>query len=161
MRIAAGIVLIIAAVMNVFGAMAYLGGGALVSGASSLSKMAEEEMKKSGQEMTAEQKQAMASLQDAKTKVSTAGWMPFGAFLLVTAVISIIGAVSLFQGKRAKFILVAAILVIAGEVIGTLMTGFGIGKIIGLAAAVLAIIAARGIMAGSSGGGQGHPAVAA
>jgi hypothetical protein len=72
--------------------------------------------------------------------------MGFGVFLLVTVGTSIAGAVCLFRRKAAKFIIVAAALALAAEVIASLIIGFGIGKILGLAGGVLAILGAREIM---------------
>ena len=72
-------------------------------------------------------------------------------FLLVTVGTSIAGAVCLFRSKGAKFIIVAAALAIGAEVIGTVIIGFGIGKILGLVGGVLGILGARQIMAKSRG----------
>jgi hypothetical protein len=160
MRIAAGIVLIIAALINIFAAIGYLGAGGAVAAGGKLTQLAEEQARKEGRTMTPEEKQAMAQLNAASSsmKTSPGALMGFGAFLVLTVVTSIIGAVSLFQGKRAKFILVAGVLAAAAEVVGILITTFGFTNIIGLAAAALAIIAARSI--GARAAAQGSPAVA-
>ena len=55
MRVAGGVILIIAAVMNLFAAIGYLGAGAMMGGAGKLTSMVEEESKKQGRELTDEQ----------------------------------------------------------------------------------------------------------
>jgi hypothetical protein len=148
MRIAAGIILIIAAVINIVAALGYLGGGALSSagGASALSKALQEESAKSAN--TADTSAALAKLQQATDNApSGKALMGFGAFLLVTVVTSIAGAVCLFRSKAAKFVIVASGLALAAEVIGSLIIGFGPGKILGLVGGILGILGARSIMA--------------
>jgi len=150
MRIAAGIVLIIAAVINVFAALGYLGGGALSSagGTSALSKALQEEANKSGQQLTAEQSAAMAKIKQATDNAPSGNvLMGFGAFLVLTIATSIAGAVCLFRGKAAKFIIVAALLAAGAEIGGILITRFGAANILGLVGAVLALLSARSIMA--------------
>jgi hypothetical protein len=73
--------------------------------------------------------------------------MGFGAFLLVTVVTSIAGAVCLFRGKAAKFIIAAALLAAGAEVGGIVLLRFGAANIAGLLGAVLALVSARSIMA--------------
>src|SRR5690242_13644060 len=119
MRIAAGIVLIIAAVINVFAALGYLGGGALSSagGANALSKALQEETNKPGQQLTAEQSAAMAKIKQATDNAPSGNvLMGFGAFLVLTIVTSIAGAVCLFRGKAATFIIVAALMAAGAEI---------------------------------------------
>ena len=148
MRIAAGIILIIAAVINIVAALGYLGGGALSSagGASALSKALQEESAKSAN--TADTNAALAKLQQATDNApSGKALMGFGAFLLVTVVTSIAGAVCLFRGKAAKFIIAAALLAAGAEVGGIVLLRFGAANIAGLLGAVLALVSARSIMA--------------
>jgi len=148
MRIAAGIILIIAAVINIVAALGYLGGGALSSagGASALSEALQKEAAKSGQ--TAETSAAMAKLQAATDNApSGKALMAFGGFLVVTVVTSIAGAVCLFRGKGAKFIIVAALLAAGAEIGGIVLLRFGAANIAGLLGAVLALVSARSIMA--------------
>jgi hypothetical protein len=150
MRIAAGIVLIIAAIINIVAALGYLGGGALSSagGGSALSKALAEESRKSGTQLTAEQNAAMAKLQQAtENGPSGTALMGFGVFLVVTVVTSIAGAVCLFRGKAAKFIIVAALLAAGAEIGGILITRFGAANVAGLLGAALALISVRSIMA--------------
>lgn len=145
MRVAAGVILIIVAVINLFAAMGYF----TLGGAGKLSAIVAEQQAKSGQEMTPESKESLAKL-DAATKqlgASGSALIGFAVFLLVTVGTSIAGAVCLFRSKGAKFIIIASALAIGAEVIGTVIIGFGIGKILGLAGGVLGILGARQIMA--------------
>jgi hypothetical protein len=149
MRIAAGVILIIAAVINLFAAFGYMVGGAVVGGAGKLGSMMEEASKKQGRELTDEQKKQFEQLESAASTVKTSGsaLVGFGVFLLVTVGTSIAGAVCLFRSKAAKFIIIASALAIGAEVIGSLIIGFGIGKILGLVGGILGILGARSIMA--------------
>jgi hypothetical protein len=147
MRIVAGIVLIIAAVINIFAALGYLGGGALSSGGgSAFSKALQEEAAKSGR--SADEAAAIAKLQQASDKApSGTVLMGFGAFLVLTVATSIAGAVCLFRGKAAKFIILAALLAAGAEIGGIMITRFGYANIAGLLGAALALVSVRGIMA--------------
>jgi hypothetical protein len=151
MRIAAGIVLIIAAVINIVAALGYLGGGALSSaGASSaLSKALQDEARKN---QTPEEAAALAKIQQASDKApSGTTLMGFGVFLVVTVATSIAGAVCLFRGKAAKFIILAALLAAGAEIGGILLTRFGYANIAGLLGAALALVSVRSIMAKAAG----------
>lgn len=145
MRTAAGVLLIIVAVFNLIASLGYLAGGALTTGASEMAIYAEQQ---SGDTITAEDKAALAKVKD-EIGGSGIGLMAFGVFLLVSVGILIAGAVFLFQNKKAQFIMIAAGMAILGEVIGSLITGFGIMKILGLVAGIMAILAAKG-MGGST-----------
>src|SRR4051794_36126545 len=114
MRVAAGVILIIAAVINLFAAIGYLASGALVGGAGKLTNMVAEESKKQGRELTEDQKQQFAQINEASGKMggSAGALMGFGVFLFVTVGTSIAGAVCLFRRKAAKFIMIAAALAI-------------------------------------------------
>jgi hypothetical protein len=167
MRVAAGVILIIAGVMNLFAALGYLAGGALVGGAGKLTTMAEEQSRKQGRELTDEQKASFAQLNDTSSKMKKAAGplMGFGVFLLVTVGTSIAGAVSLFRRKAVKFVMVAAGLAIAAEVLSMVVVGavlglpIGFGKVLfssfGLVGGILGILGARQIAAMSA-----EPAVA-
>jgi hypothetical protein len=162
MRVAAGVILIIAAVMNLFAAFGYLASGALVGGAGKLTTMAEEQSRKQGRELTEEQKASFAQLNDASGKMKNVAGplMGFGVFLLVTVGTSIAGAVCLFRRKAVKFIMVAGGLAIGAEVLSMVVVGavlglpIGFGKVIfsslGLVGGVLGILGARQITAMSA-----------
>ena len=129
MRIAAGVMLIIAAVLNLFASIGYLGFGGAMTGVGSMDEMGA----------------------DGATLVAGGGMlMAMGLFLLVSVGILIAGAVFLFQQKKPGFALGAGVMAILAEVFGILITAFGIMNIIGLVAGVLAIIAAKSYTEGGS-----------
>ncbi|GJM06214.1 MAG: hypothetical protein DHS20C09_22100 [marine bacterium B5-7] len=144
MKVAAGVILIIAAVFNLFAGLAYLGGGAATSGLSDAvdSAMVQEQM-------TDAEKAEMERVQD-EVGGSAMGFMAFGVFLLVSVGILIAGAVFLFTNKKAQFIMVAGGMAIVAEVIGILITTFGITNLVGIVGGVLAIIAAKSMGQNSS-----------
>ncbi len=140
MKVAAGVILIIAAVFNLFAGLAYLGGGAASTGFSEA--MNSTEMQQQRSQMTAEEKTNM----DKATKfVGTGGTglMIFGVILLVSVGILIAGAVFLFTDKKAQFIMMAGGVAILVEVIGILITHFGITNVVGLVGGALAIYCAK------------------
>lgn len=148
MRTAAGVLLIIAAVLNLVASLGYLGGGAASSAlGSGMSDVAMQMENQSGSQMTAEQK---AQLQEIKDQASGTGvgLMAFGVFLLVSVGILIAGAVFLFQNKKAQFIMIAGAMAVLAEVIGSLMTSFGVMNIIGLVGGIMAILAAKSMGTG-------------
>jgi len=138
MRVAAGVILIIAAVFNLIASLGYLAGGAVTSGASSFAESAYVQ----GQELTAQQKADIQKVQD-EVGGTGIGFLAFGVFLLASVGILIAGAVFLFQDKKPQFIMVAGGMAILAEVIGILITQFGIFNILGLVGGALAIIAAK------------------
>jgi hypothetical protein len=69
----------------------------------------------------------------------------------VTVATSIAGAVCLFRGKAAKFIILAALLAAGAEIGGILLTRFGYANIAGLLGAALALVSVRSIMAKAAG----------
>lgn len=150
MRTAAGVLLIIAAVLNLIAGLTYLGGGALTqglsTGASQVATMAEKE---SGNQMTAEQKAELDKFQD-EVGGTGIGFMAFGLFLLVSVGILIAGAVFLFKNQKAQFIMIAGGMAIAAEAIGSMISTFGVMNIVGLVGGIMAIIAAKGMGAGSA-----------
>ncbi len=137
MKVAAGVILIIAAVFNLFAGLAYLGGGAATSG---LSGAVDTAMMQ--EQMTEAEKAEMQKVTD-EVGGSAMGLMAFGVFLLVSVGILIAGAVFLFTNKKPQFILVAGGMAIVAEVIGILITTFGITNLVGIVGGVLAIIAAK------------------
>ncbi len=138
MRIAAGVLLIIVAVLNLFAGFTYLAGGALVGGATAV-----------GADMAAEANAAnQAEVAEAVNQGFLAGGALglFGIFLLVLTGLLITAAVFLFRSTKAKFIFVVAALAILGELIGAYLTSdLGITNIFGLVAGALAFYAATTI----------------
>jgi len=145
MRIAAGVLLIIAAVINLFASLGYLGGGAVTTGLGDIGESAIEAAMLADGDMTAEERAAAAEFADGMTG-SGGLLMAMGVFLLISVGILIAGAVFLFQSKQAQFALVAGIVALVAEVLGMALTSFGIMNLIGLVAGVLTIIAARSYM---------------
>lgn len=129
MRIAAGVFLILAAIINLLAAVGYFTAGAVSSGAGAIAEAAQKEAEKQGTkiEMSAEDK---ANLDKAKS--AGGGLMIFGIVLLVSVGTSIAGAVQLFRQKGAKFVMAAGGLAILVEVIGIVLTAFGITNLIGI-----------------------------
>jgi len=146
MRTAAGVILIIAAVFNLLASFGYLAGGAATTSLSSVATYAEQN---GGQQMTAEQKEAISKAQD-EVGGAGMGFMAFGVFLLVSVGILIAGAVFLFKNTNAKFIMVAGGMAILAEVIGILITTFGVTNLVGLVGGIMAVLAAKGMGGGSA-----------
>lgn len=150
MRIAAGVLLILAAVINLFASLGYLGGGAATTGLSNISESAmESTMMESDAEMTEEEVREAVEFSGGM-KSAGGVLMGMGVFLLVSVGVLIAGAVFLFQSKQAKFAMGAGIMALVGEGLGIAMTSFGVMNLIGLVAGILAIIAARSYMSETS-----------
>ncbi len=145
MRVAAGVCLILAAVLNLFGALGYLGGGAATTGISHLGKVAMEEAAKQNNTEVSESDMAQLEIVSGVGKGIGGLLMAMGVFLLVSVGILIAGAVFLFQSTHWKFILTAGVVAIAAEVFGILITTFGMSNVMGLVGGVLAIIVAVGM----------------
>ncbi len=145
MRVAAGVCLILAAVLNLFGALGYLGGGAATTGISHLGKVAMEEAAKQNNTEVSESDMAQLEIVSGVGKGIGGLLMAMGVFLLVSVGILIAGAVFLFQSTHWKFILAAGVVAIAAEVFGILITTFGMSNVMGLVGGVLAIIVAVGM----------------
>ncbi len=143
MKVAAGVILIIAAIFNLVASLGYLAGGAATSGVANMSDSAYMQ----SQDLTTEQKAEMERVKD-EIGGSGVGLLAFGVFLLVSVGILIAGAVFLFQDKKPQFIMIAGGVAILAEVIGILITTFGVTNVLGLVGGVLAIIAAKSMGSG-------------
>jgi hypothetical protein len=150
MRTAAGVILIIAAVLNLMASLGYLAGGGAASalGSEGMTEMMNVAQQSGGQ-MTAEDKAALEKVQE-EVGGTGIGYMAFGVFLLVSVGVLIAGAVFLFKNTKPQFIMIAGAMAIAAEVIGSLMTTFGVMNILGLVGGIMAIIAAKGMGGGSA-----------
>lgn len=141
MKIAAGVILIIAAIFNLIGSFGYLAfGSAGTVGSVALEQAAEDAAKEDGTEVD---EQAMKDLQTMQS--GGVGLLLFGIFLLVSVGILIAGAVFLFKESNPKFIYAAGGMAIAAEVIGALISTFGVTNTVGLVGGVLAILGAKSI----------------
>ena len=151
MRTAAGVILIIAAVLNLMASFGYLAGGgaATALGSQGMTEVMNVAEQQSQGSMTEEQK---ATINKARDEVGSTGigLMAFGVFLLVSVGILIAGAVFLFKNTKPQFIMIAGGMAIAAEVIGSLISSFGVMNILGLVGGILAIIAAKGMGGGSA-----------
>lgn len=151
MRIAAGVFLIIIAIVNLIAASGYLLGGAVVSGVNEISETIQEEAAAQGQGLTPEQQAEFDAAMDEAP--SGGGLMALGGFLGILAVLQIVGAVQAFRAKAAMLVMVVGGLSILGEIWGAIVSSFGIMNILGLAAGILAILAGLGIKKAAEGGG--------
>src|SRR5262245_61824830 len=147
MRIAAGIVLIVAALINGCAGIGYAGVGAgasmLGKAGTSLSAEMEKAAAQQGSGMSAKDK---AELEKATSKLQAAGGglMVFGIFLFVMLGLQIGAAVVLFMQKAKGFVLIVAALGIIAEIVGMVLTSsFHALGLIGIAGSVLAILAAQ------------------
>jgi hypothetical protein len=136
MKSAAGVILIIAALFNLFASFGYLAVGAATSGMGSVMEQAVQ-----GEGVPSQAQEIDTS----DVKVAGAGLFAYGILLLVSVGILIAGAVFLFQGRNAKFIMVAAVMAILMEVVGMVLTELGVLKLLGIVGGVLALVAAKGI----------------
>ena len=142
MRVAAGVLLILAAVINLFASLGYLGGGAATSTIGNVSESAIEASLIQSGDMTAEEARASSEV-SGSMKGAGGLLMGMGVFLLVSVGILIAGAVFLFQSKNPQFATAAGVMALVGEGLGMAITSFGVMNLIGLVAGVLTIIAAR------------------
>src|SRR5688572_19388485 len=113
MRTAAGILLILTAVINLFAAFGYLVGGSAAGGLGLVAEKAPEIAQATGAQLTEEERTQMAEGgEEAKTGLLAAGGLllAFGLFLLVSVGVLIAGAVFLFQGQNATFVMAAGIM---------------------------------------------------
>jgi hypothetical protein len=162
MRVAAGVFLIIAALFDLFGAFAYLGGGAVMKYSGKLTQMAEENERRQGHEVTDEKKAEYAQFREESSKMKKVAGplMGYGVFLLVVVGTSIAGAVTLFRRRSPRFIMVACGLAIGAEILSGVLVRvvmgmpIGFGKVFfssfGLIGGVLGFLAARQIAAAAS-----------
>lgn len=155
MRIAAGVLLILVAILNLIAAMAFTAGGAAgaatIEAATELQQSNIDTLKKAGAKPE-EIEKAQKALDEIKGQgdKSMGGFMGWGIFLFVLCGLQIAGAVVLFRSKAAKFALVVGALTIVGELGGTLGMGvpFGAMNIFGIVTGVLALLSAKGYMDG-------------
>ncbi len=143
MKIAAGIILIIAAIGNLIGGAGYVLGGGLAAGAGELVDQAGKQAAAEGQVTAEDAAEASAAVSDMKGSGTLL--MVFGLFLWVMTVLQIIGAVFLFIAKHKMFIFIVAALSIVAEVIGLINVGFVFWQLFGLVGGVLAFLGAASI----------------
>ena len=142
MRIAAGVLLLVVAGSNLLGGCTYAFTGGLMGGIGA------------GVEHAAETEGLNAELSDKeKEEMAQGGKMAFalggsimlwGVFLLVLAGLEIAAGVQLFRSKGAMFIMIVAALEILSGVVTMAMDSGFIFALLGMVAAIFAIVAARG-----------------
>lgn len=145
MRVAAGVLLIIMAVANLFGGFAYsVGGGAMGFGGQYVEQASQQAAEDSQDEAT---RQSAEQARDAGGAAKALGGMLmfFGIFLLVLGGLEIAGAVLLFMAKNAMFVNVVAVLQIVASAISMGTMSIGIFNSLGIIAAILAFLGARSI----------------
>lgn len=152
MRVAAGVLLIIAAVINLFAGLSYLAGGGVLVAGNKFAAMAEKAEKQQGRDLTEEQKQQFAQIDDAsknpKVGAAARGIMAYGGFLVLTVGTSIACAVCLFRRRAPKFIAVTASLALLAEVGGCVAAAVLVGPGV---LVVKFLISACGIFGGAFG----------
>jgi hypothetical protein len=145
MRIAAGVLIIIASIFDLIAGIGYaFVGGAASVGSDIVQQAATQAAQKSNDPAA---QQAAAKVGQTVSAVG-GGIMIFGLFLLVMFALNIAGAVVLFQGKAAMFALIVGILEVVACIIGLILwSGLNIVTTIpGLVAGVFVIIAAIGYL---------------
>lgn len=143
MRTAAGVILIVLAVINLFSSLFYFGLG----GAGKLTAMAAEQSQREGYEVPPDRQRSAEMLQNAPRQLGTtaSALLGLGVLLLVTVGTSIAAAVCLFRRRAVKFIVAAAVLALAAEVLDMVLVRFGWGNAPGLIATIFALLGARSI----------------
>jgi hypothetical protein len=142
MNVAAGVLLILAAVFNGCAGGGYMMGGAASSAAGVVGSRVGDELAKDSKTSVAENAGSMKAMATT-AKATGVGLMAFGLFLLAMLGLQIAAAVVLFMKKAKTFIIVIAGLGILAEVIGVLLTSFGWTNVVGLLAGILALVALR------------------
>ncbi len=142
MKIAAGVILIIAAVFNIVAGAGYVLGG----GAATVVGVAAE---RAGH--TSADKHAAELSSHAASQAKKGGGMLLllGLFLWVLVGLQITGAVFLFLSKHKTFIFIVAALSILGEIFGISLISFGWTNIFGLLGGILAFIGATSVGKGA------------
>lgn len=132
MRIAAGVLLIVMALVN-----GIVGGGYLAAGevATGVGEAVETSAESSASEQAAgkESKEVGGELK------------AFGAFLLLLCGLEIAAGVTLFKKKAAMFVMVVGALGVAAEVYGITTSGFGLLNGFGILVAAFAFLGAKAI----------------
>jgi len=151
MKIAAGILLIIVAIINGIAGSGYALAGAVGAAATEINAAVEKEAAKNAEaagttEADKAAAEAVKNTQDALKTMDTAGMGAgmkyFGFFLLILAVMQFVASIMTFMSKGAMFLMAIAVLTVAGEVGGVVMSSFGVMNVVGLVAGGLLFVAA-------------------
>lgn len=156
MRIAAGVILIIAAIFNVIAGAGYVvGGGVVAVGGAVLDEAGKQmsaELAKTGDATSDEAKKAQEELGKVTSvaKAGGTGLLVFGFFLWLMFVLQIVGSVLLFLAKAKGFCMVVGVLSILAEIGGVVLIAFGWTNLFGLVGGLLAIFGAMSIGKGTA-----------
>jgi len=148
MRVAAGVLILVVAVLNLLGGCGYAVGGGMIGGSAGvLENMAESEFLKEAAEQS-EDPNAAADLAKFRQgapglKASGGKLMLWGVFLLVLAGLQIAAGVQLFRAKGAGLIKTAAGLEIVSDVVTVAWFGTFIMAAVGLVAAIMAFTSVK------------------
>ncbi|CAA0092584.1 Uncharacterised protein [BD1-7 clade bacterium] len=127
MGIAAGVLLIMAAILNVFAAFAYNAKGKLNSGAANLGEKVVSELGDDSKGQFSDyQKTGMLN-------------KAFALFLYVSVPTLVVGGVYAFNGNYTQILFAAGIVAIAAELIGGSMSKFGPSNLSGIAGGCIAV----------------------
>ncbi|MGF1613005.1 MAG: hypothetical protein ACFCVA_03585 [Gammaproteobacteria bacterium] len=151
MRTVAAGALLIAACVNLYASAGYLLGGLLMAGVSvgagSLgSEIIGELASQQGQAGVSEFSAGIDQMAGS-AMIAGGALVFFGVFLLVACGMMLAGAVFLLRGMRPKFVVAAAVVALVAEVSGILIASFSITNLVGLLAGVLALLAAKPLVA--------------
>ncbi len=144
MKVAAGVILIIAALANLVGGAGYAFVGGVVAAGSEMAQDANNDAK--NKEMTTEDahKKFDKDMQDVKK--AGGSFAGVGFFLLILGGLEIAAAVLLFMAKKPTFIRVVCVLeFVAIGLVAAVVAPPGIFAIIGAVGAILGLVAAGGI----------------
>ena len=147
MRIAAGVLILVVAVMNLMGGCTYTVGGGLIGGGAQFAEdIGKEAADESGDPDAAAQLEKLkATTGDAKAAGGT--FLLWGVFLLVLAGLQIAAGVQLFRAKGAGLIKTAAGLEVLSDVVTVAWFGTFIMAGLGLVAAIMAFVSSNEISA--------------
>ena len=142
MPIAAGVLLIITAMFNLFASSSYFanGGIAFFGAKASTELLPQSGVEESNGNATAADKDTQVKAQESGASFA---WVVMGVFLLISVGVLVAGAICLFINQKPSFIFLAGIMTILAEVIGVFVVGFSPIHLVGLAGGALAIYCAN------------------
>lgn len=140
MAILAGVLLIIAALLNFFAGMTYVAKGKITSGVAGIG----EDIVNTVSDVAEANDVAVTQKENINkelnvVKQSGTVFKFFGLFLYLSSVILITAAVFLFQGTNGQFVFVAGMIALVAEILGGIASKFGVTNTPGLLAGLLAI----------------------
>ena len=144
MRVAAGVLILVVAVMNLVGGCGYTVGGGLMGGGAGMLEEAAGELSKAAEESGDVEAAAELGAFDGSEAKSTGGkLMLWGVLLLILAGLQIAAGVQLFRAKGAVLIYIAAGLEILGDGVTMYLAETYLWAGLGLIAAIMAILSAK------------------